>query len=119
MTASAMADISDNNYLLARGNPLVALTPGHARLFSEQGCTKQAVKEGLFEYWKVPLDRFSSETSVIGYEDGFVRDGDRVCPSRCHEDILLVVAGGPEPYHALYCGAFGDTFAAPKPVGAP
>ena len=32
MIASAMADISDNNYLLAAGNPLVIITPGHARL---------------------------------------------------------------------------------------
>ena len=37
MIASAMADISDNNCLLARGNPLVIITPGHARMFDEDG----------------------------------------------------------------------------------
>jgi hypothetical protein len=119
MIASAMADISDNNYLLAGGNPLVVLTPGHARLFAEQGYTKQGVKERLFELCKVPLARFPAETSVIGYEARLVRDGDLVCACRRPEDILLVVAGGPEPYHALYCGTFGETFAVTKPVEMP
>ena len=95
---------------------MVLLTPGHARLFSEQGFTKQSVKEWLFEHCKIPLDRFPKETSVINYETGFAMDGDRVCPCRGPDDILLVVAGGPEPYHAAYCGNFGDTMAVTKPV---
>ena len=119
MIAGAMADISDNNFLLGGGNPLVPLTPGHARLFSEQGHTKQLVKEWLFEHAKVPLTRFPSEASVIGYEEGFVRDGDLVCPCRNPDDVLVVVAGGPEPYHAVYCGNFGDTWAVTKPVEMP
>ena len=109
MIASAMADISDNNYLLAAGNPLVILTPGHAQIFSEWGYTKQAVKEALFERCKVPIERFPKETSVITYEDGFAMDGDRVCPCRSADDIMVVVSGGPEPYHVLYCGIFGRT----------
>ena len=117
--ASAMADFSDNNYLIAGGNPVVLLSQGHARLFTNQGFTKQAVKEWLFEHCKIPLDRFPAETSMINYEEGFVRDGDRVCPCRRAEDILLVVAGGPEPYHAAYCGNFGDTTAVTKPVEMP
>jgi hypothetical protein len=119
MIASAMADISDNNYLLAAGNPLVIITPGHARLFAEQSYTKQAIKEWLFEHCKVPIDQFPKETSVTSYEEGFVRDGDLVCPCRQPEDILVVVAGGPEPYHVLYCGTFGDTFAVTRPVELP
>ena len=119
MIASAMADISDNNYLLGGGNPLVLLSPGHARLFSEQGYTKQDVKQWLFEHAKVPLEQFPAEISLIGYEEGFVRDGDRVCPCRQPEDILVVVAGGPEPYHAVYFGNFGDTLAVTKAVATP
>ena len=114
-----MADFSDNNYLLAGGNPLVLLTPGHARLFAEQGFTKQAVKEWLFEHCKIPIDRFPKETSLINYEEGFAMDGDRVCPCRSADDILVVVAGGPEPYHAAYCGNFGDTTAVTKAVALP
>ena len=117
--ASAMADFSDNNYLLAGGNPVVLLTPGHARLFADQGFTKQTVKEWLFEHCKIPFDRFPKETSMINYEEGFQRDGDLVCPCRSPEDILLVVAGGPEPYHVAYCGNFGDTSAVTKPVEKP
>ena len=119
MIASAMADISDNNYLLAAGNPLVILTPGHAQIFSEWGYTKQAVKEALFERCKVPIERFPKETSVITYEDGFAMDGDRVCPCRSADDIMVVVSGGPEPYHVLYCGNFGDTTAVTKGVQLP
>ena len=109
MIASAMADISDNNYLLAAGNPLVILTPGHASIFKEHGYTKERVKEELFERSKVPLDKFPKETSVITYEDGFAMDGDRVCPCQSPADIIVVVSGGPEPYHVLYAGNFGDT----------
>ena len=119
MIASAMADISDNNYLLAAGNPLVILTPGHAQIFSDGGYTKQAVKEALFERCKVPIERFPKETSVITYEDGFAMDGDRVCPCRSADDIMVVVSGGPEPYHVLYCGNFGDTTAVTKAVQLP
>ena len=119
MIASAMADISDNNYLLAAGNPLVILTPGHAQIFSDNGYTKQMVKEALFELCKVPIEKFPQETSVITYEDGFAMDGDRVCICQSADDIIVVVAGGPEPYHVLYCGNFGDTTAVTKEVQLP
>ena len=81
--ASAMADFSDNNYLLANGNPLVLLSPGHARLFEEQGFSKQAVKEWLFEHCKIPLDRFPKETSLINYEEGRFL-GSRLAGQRHH-----------------------------------
>ena len=77
------------------------------------------MKQWLFEHAKVPLEQFPAEISLIGYEEGFVRDGDRVCPCRRPEDILVVVAGGPEPYHAVYFGNFGDTLAVTKPMATP
>ena len=117
--ASAMSDFSDNNYLLGSGNPLVLLSPGHARLLAEQGFSKQQVKEWLFEHCKIPIDRFPRETSLISYEDRFVRDGDRVCPCRSPDDIIVLVAGGAEPYHVVYWGNFGDTTAVTKPVNTP
>ena len=101
MISSSMADISDHNYLLAAGNPLVVLTPGHAQIFADAGYTKQMVKEALFELCKVPLDRFPKETSVITYEDGFAMDGDRVCPCQSADDIIIAVSVVPEPSHAL------------------
>ena len=119
MIAGAMAGISDNNFLLGGGNPLVLLTPGNARLFAEQGYTKQRGKEWLFEHAKVPLTRFPSETSVIGYEEGFFRDDGLVCPCHNPDDVLVVLGVGPEPYHAVYCGNFGNTWAVTKPVEIP
>ena len=92
---------------------------GHARLFEEQGFSKQAVKEWLFEHCKILLDRFPKETSLIHYEEGFAMDGDRVCPCKSPGDILVVVTGGPEPYHVAYCGNFGDTTAVTKAVAVP
>ena len=68
---------------------------------------------------KIPIERFPKETSVITYEDGFAMDGDRVCPCRSADDIMVVVSGGPEPYHVLYCGNFGDTTAVTKAVQLP
>ena len=56
---------------------------------------------------------------MINYEDGFVRDGDRVCSCRGPDDILVVVASVPEPYHVTYLGNFGDTTAVTKPVVLP
>ena len=46
-------------------------------------------------------------------------DGDRVCLCQSADDIIIVVSGGPEPYHALYCGNFGDTTAVTKEVHLP
>jgi len=60
------------------------------------------------------MSRFPSEASVIGYEDGFVRDGDLVCPCLNPDDVVM--AGGPESYHAVDCGSFGETWAVSKPV---
>ena len=64
----------------------------------------------------MPMSRFPSEASVKGYEDGFVRDGGLVCPCLNPDDVLVVMDGGPEPYHAVYCGNFGETWAVSKPV---
>ena len=77
------------------------------------------MKEWFFEHAKVPLDRFPTETSLISYEEGFVRDGERVCPCRRPEDFLVVVTGGPESYHAVYFRNFGDTLAVTKPMATP
>ena len=74
MIAGAMAEISDNIYLPARGNPLVIITLGYARMLDGDGYNKQAVKEWLFEHRKVSFDRFPEDTSMISYEDGVARD---------------------------------------------
>ena len=42
-----------------------------------------------------------------------------VCAVRAPEDLLVVVAGGPEPYHICYCPNFADTWAVTKRVVPP
>ena len=121
LTADAMATMGNNNVLYGRGNPTVFFSPGHTRLFVEQGYpTKQAVKAALFELSKIPKSRFP-EREVFPLVPLAERslDGDFVCATRRAEDILVVVAGGPEPYHVCYCPNFADTTAVTKRVVLP
>jgi len=118
MVAGAMANPGNNNFLLGGGNPLVIFTPGHLPLLVEQGfTTKQQVKEWLFEHSKIPKERFPQETSMIRYEESsMLWQGDKALVCRRPEDILIAVAGGPEPYHITYCPSFGDTWAVTRPI---
>lgn len=121
LTADAMATMGNNNVLYGRGNPVVFFSPGHARLFVEHGYpTKRAVKEALFELSRIPKSRFP-EREVFPLVPLGERslDGDFVRVTRRAEDILVVVAGGPEPYHVCYCANFADTTAVTKRVVLP
>ncbi len=121
LTADMMATMGNNNTLFGRGNPTVFFSPGHARQFVEQGYrTKRDVKQALFEFAKIPKSRFP-EREVFPIIPLCERalDGDSVCVTRRADDILLVVAGGPEPYHICYCANFGDTEAVTRVVTLP
>ncbi len=39
-----------------------------------------------------------------------------VCAIRDPDDLLVVVAGGAEPYHITYCPSFGDTSVVTRPI---
>ncbi len=118
LTADMMAVMGNNNALFGRGHPTVFFSPGHARQFVEQGYqTKHAVQQALFEFSKIPLSRYPEQEifPLVPLRERAL-DGDRVCVARRPEDILVVVAGGPEPYHICYCANFGDTEAVTKTV---
>jgi hypothetical protein len=109
MLADAMRCYGNNTYHVGHGNPLVVLNPGHARLFAEQGWSKQRLKEVLFEQTKlprsyIPAERMFLETVWNDYPD------DRAC-TLCDkvDDIEIVVAGGPEAYHICYIPSFAHT----------
>mgnify|MGYP001611789165 FL=1 len=113
-----MATMGNNNVLYGRGNPLVFFSPGHARQFVQQGYrTKRDVKEALFEFSKIPKSRFPEREvfPLVPLRERAL-DGDDVCVARRPEDLLVVVAGGPEPYHICYCPNFADTWAVTKRV---
>lgn len=40
----------------------------------------------------------------------------KVCVARRPEDIFVVAAGGPEPYHTTLCPSFGDSWAVTKKI---
>ncbi len=121
LTADMMATMGNNNTLYGRGNPTVFFSPGHARQFVEQSYrTKSQVKEALFELSKIPRARFPEREvfPLVPMRERALA-GDAVCVTRRPEDILVVVAGGPEPYHICYCANFADTEAVTKPVRLP
>ena len=109
MVADAMAVYGNNGYLRALGNPLVIFSPGHAKLFADAGWSKQRIKEELFERTKIPRGRIprSAQLSKPVYTDYADDEMCLLCPDA--ESILIVVAGGPEAYHATYVPNFGTT----------
>jgi hypothetical protein len=118
LVADALATLGHNNVLFGRGNPVVFFSPGHARLFVEQGfVTKQSVKEFLYERSKIPVDRFPPQEVLPIHPMGerTIMEG-KVCVARRPEDIFVVVAGGPEPYHTTLCPSFGDSWAVTKTI---
>ncbi len=121
LTADMMAVMGNNNALFGRGHPTVFFSPGHARQLVEQGYrTKRAVQEALFELAKIPRSRYpDKEVFPLVPLGERTLDGDRVCVARRPQDVLVVVAGGPEPYHICYCPNFGDTEAVTRPVRVP
>ncbi len=118
LVADAMATIGNNNVLMGRGNPVVFFSPGHARQLVEQGFrTKAAVREFVFERARIPLDRFPPREVIpmSRVEERAARHGG-VPVTRKAEDLVVVVAGGPEPYHITYCPSFGDTLAVTRRI---
>jgi len=109
MVADGMACYGNNGYLRAAGNPLVILSPGHAKIFADAGWSKQRVKNELFERTKIPRKRIPrarqlSEPIYNGYAD---EEMCLLCPSA--ESIIIIVAGGPEAYHVTYVPNFGTS----------
>lgn len=104
--ADALSQLSSNDMKLGGGQPTVVLTSGHAALLSSQGYSKNDVKRFLFESSGVPLAKFPREwveRQVLWIHEGVAY------PAKCAEDILLVVAGAPQPYHITCMTTFGTS----------
>lgn len=105
---SAMASLGANNTLRGKGNPILLLNPGHAKLLAEQGYGRRDVQRALYEHSKIPVDQLPRERiEVQGDLDGCIVDGHARVTAK-PEDILIAVAGGPEAYHVTWCASFGD-----------
>lgn len=118
LVADAMMTMGNNNVISGNGTPVVFFSPGHARLLVEQGFrTRRSVQEFLWDHARIPVERFPAREIVPSKPMAIraVVDG-KVCAVRRPEDLLVVIAGGPEPYHITYCAAIGDSVAITRPV---
>jgi len=118
LTADMMMTIGNNTIIAGSGTPTVIFSPGHSRQLFEQGfTTRRSVQEFLFEHARIPLDRFPPREIVPSKPMSIrvVIDG-KVCPVQKPEDVLVIVAGGPEPYHVTYCPSVGNSVAITRPI---
>ena len=112
-TANSMCTVGNNNMLLQTGEPLAIFTSGHASILAGQGFTKAKCKEFIFEHVKVPVSEML-DCRAAGREVRVVNE--MIQPCEKAEDIMIVVAGGPEPYHLVVLPTFGETKAVTKPI---
>jgi len=112
--SSAMKSLAGNNAILGKGNPVLLLNPGHARLLADQGYDKQRIQHELWERSGIAVDELPDEVSAI--EEGSRKIvGGRAMMTGKPDDILIIVAGGPEAYHNAYCESYGD-WAVTRPI---
>lgn len=96
---SALAYMGSNNVLMGRGTVLVVLTPGQARQFADAGYSKADVADAIWRAAAIPVERFPPTVrpqppNVWLEEDGVVH------AVAAPENVLVVVAGGPEAHYA-------------------
>jgi hypothetical protein len=116
LVADAMATKGNNNVFIGAGEPLVVLPSGHARRLAAEGFSKRDVQEYLWERSAIPEATFDAADIAPMFRP-FVHAG-MVRVTRRPADILVVVAGGPEPYHIAYLPSFGETEAISRRIDA-
>ena len=119
VVADAMRCYGYNGYLRAKGNPLLVMTPGHAKIFADHGWDKQRIRHELFTSAQIPRSHIPTEQQLLTpvYAS---HASDQMClPCEKEEDIMIVVAGGPEAYHITYIPSFGNTEASTAEVSIP
>ncbi|MFH1485411.1 MAG: hypothetical protein ABIH46_05005 [Chloroflexota bacterium] len=112
--ADAMSYMGSNNVAGGGGEPLLLVTPGHSELLAKAGFSKASTKLFLYDHVGFPATRYPPcmrpERVERVTKEGVIR------PARRAEDIMIVVAGGPEPFHATFVPTFGDTWAVTKRI---
>ena len=88
-------------------------------IFAKDDFSKADVKRFLFEHARVPLLEFPTEMGGEGAlgKPLHVIDG-MVVPCESAADIMIVVAGGHNPYHLVALPTFDDTRAVTKVIEA-
>ncbi len=118
LAANSMSTMGSNNMMNGQeeSHPLVLLNSGHAGILIKEGFRKKLdVKQFLYENSGVPLseyppDALRGRSSMMHIVNGLVK------PCKQAEDITIVVAGGPNPYHLVVMPTFGHERAITKPI---
>ncbi|MCC7083292.1 MAG: hypothetical protein IT530_21700 [Burkholderiales bacterium] len=105
--ADGMA-VYGQGYLRGVGGPVVVVTPGHARIFEQAGWSKKDVRQALFEAIRIPLSRRPEgrSTHQVIFNDWDRSRSIELCETP--DDIILLVAGGEEPYQVTYICSFSN-----------
>lgn len=109
MLANAMTAFGANSYTKGNGNPVVILPPSHARIFADAGWDKKKIKYALFERTMFPQAEMPARLLDTSSRQQ-IRDG-KICICKRPEDIVVIVAGGPELNHVAFLASFGNDLA--------
>ncbi len=111
MLANAMTAYGANSYTKGCGNPVVILPPAHARIFADAGWDKKRIKEWLFEHTEFPLAEMPTEPRLLDTSSRQQIYNGKICICKKPEDIVVIVAGGPQLNHVAFLANFGSDFA--------
>lgn len=117
LIANAMSYMGCNNVLVGDGEPIAVLTRGHAELLRREGLSKADVKQLLYEKSGFPSANLPPTKRRERIEA--VEKNGRIRPARRPEDMMVLVAGGPETHHAMVIPTLGDTRAITRRVRLP
>lgn len=109
MLANTMTTFGANSYTKGNGNPVVILPPSHARILAEAGWDKKRIKHELFERTMYPKAEFPMRLLDTSSRQQ-IRHG-MICICRQPDDIVVIVAGGPELNHIGFLASFGNDLA--------
>ena len=100
--ADGMRYYSCTAYLRGTGLPMIVMGPGHAKIFGDAGWDKKRIKQELFKLTAIPLSSVPQGRQITApvYENWERSRSINLC--RDAADIVILVAGGPEPYHLVY-----------------
>ena len=115
--ARDFGQMGSNNVHLGKGEPAMVLTAGHAQLAAKVGMSKADVKRFLYENGGFPTSELRPMVRRHRI-DPVIADG-VVHQTQKPEDIMVIVAGGPEPYHATFMPTFGDSRSVTRPIRLP
>jgi hypothetical protein len=111
MLSNGMRTYGTNSFNKGCGNPLVIFPPAHAKIFADNGWDKSRIRQWLFKHTQFPLDEMPKETRLLDTSSRFRIEDKRLCICGKAEDIVIVVAGGPQLNHVTYLANFGSDLA--------